>query len=118
MMARKTTLLILAIVAVLFLQFADCMSAMTEDQQSMQCCGSMPCDPSNQSHDCCKSMAWSQSPSLLPAPHVTLHLPAILVVDKLPSPLVVEFSEPARAEFPAPQHSPPDLYTLHSSFLI
>jgi len=118
MMARKTTLLILAIGAVLFLQFADCMSAMTLDQQSMQCCGSMPCDPSNQSHDCCKSMASSQSPSVLPAAHVTLHLPAMLVVDNLPSPPVVEFSEAARAEFPAPQHSPPDLYTLHSSFLI
>src|SRR5215469_3605457 len=117
-MVRKVTFGFFAVMAVLLLQFADCMAAMTPDQQSMQCCGSMPCDPSNQSHDCCKSMASSQSPSVLPAAHVTLHLPAMLVVDNLPSPPVVEFSEAARAEFPAPQHSPPDLYTLHSSFLI
>src|SRR5262252_8399487 len=109
-MARKTTLLILAIGAVLFLQFADCMFAMTQDQESMQCCGSMPCDPSNQSHDCCKSMASSQSPSVLPAVRVTLNPPTILVVDNLPAPQVVEFSDAGRDEFQAPQHSPPDLY--------
>ena len=118
MMARKTTLLILAIGAVLFLQFADCMFAMTQDQESMQCCGSMPCDPSNQSHDCCKSMASSQSPSVLPAVHVTLNPPTILVVDNLLAAQVVEFSDAGRDEFQAPQHSPPDLYTLQSSLLI
>jgi len=76
-MVRKTTFLVLAAVAILLLQFADCMSAMTQDQQSMQCCGSMSCDPSNQSHDCCKSMASSQSPSVLPVAHVTLHPPVM-----------------------------------------
>src|SRR5215469_17472439 len=110
MMARKTTLLILAIGAVLFLQFADCMSAMTLDQQSMQCCGSMPCDPWNQSHDCCKTMASSQSPSVLPATHVSLHAPVLFVVDVLPSPQVPQFSEATSAALPAPQHSPPELY--------
>src|SRR5215469_11131954 len=118
MMARKTTLLILAIGAILFLQFADCMSAMTTDQQSMHCCGSMPCDPSNQSHDCCKSMVSSQSPSVLPAGHVSLLAPILFVADVLRSPLLPHLSEAARADLAAPQHSPPDLYILHSSFLI
>src|SRR5215470_7798908 len=117
-MVRKTTFIVLAVVAILFLQFADCMSAMTQDQQSMQCCGSMPCDPSNQSHECCKSMVSSQSPSVLPATHVSLHAPVMFVADVLPSPLVPEFSEAKIADLPAPQHSPPELYTLHSSFLI
>ncbi len=117
-MARKTTFVMLAVVAILLLQFADCMSAMTHDQQSMQCCGSMPCDPSNQSHDCCKSMASSQSPSVLPAAHVTLHPPVMDVADILLTPQVLELSEGARTEFAAPQHSPPELYTLHSSLLI
>src|SRR5216684_3119105 len=75
-MVRRTTFLVLSLIAVLFLPFADCMSPMTQDQQSMQCCGSMPCDPSNQSHDCCKTMVSSQSASALPVAHVTLHAPA------------------------------------------
>jgi hypothetical protein len=117
-MVRKNTFVMLAVVAILFLQFADCMSAMTQDQQSMQCCGSMPCDPSNQSHDCCKSMASSQSPSVLPAAHVTLHPPVMDVADIFPSPRVLELCQASRTEFAAPQHSPPELYTLHSSLLI
>src|SRR5438034_11727723 len=80
-MVRRTVFLVLAVVAVLMLQFGDCMSPLTQDQQSMKCCGSMPCDPSNQSHDCCKGMVSSQPPSVLPAPHVTLHAP-VMVIDR------------------------------------
>jgi hypothetical protein len=36
----------------------------------------------------------------------------------LPLPQVIDFSEVSHADFEAPQHSPPELYTLHSSFLI
>ena len=117
-MVRKTTFVMLAAVAILLLQFADCMSAMTQDQQSMQCCGSMPCDPSNQSHDCCKSMASSHSPSVLPVAHVTLHPPMMDVADILPTSQVLELSKAPLTEFAAPQHSPPELYTLHSCLLI
>src|SRR4030095_1349360 len=87
-MVRKTTLVLLAVVAMLFLQFANCMSAMTSDQQSTQCCGSMPCDPSNQSHECCKSMVSSQSPSVLPSAPVSLHAPVMFCADVVPSPSV------------------------------
>ena len=117
-MVRKFTFVVLAVAAILFSQFADCMSAMAQDQESMQCCGSMPCDRSNQGHDCCKSMASSQSPSVLPAAHVSLHAPVLFVADVLPSPLVPQLSEAARTDLAVPQHSPPELYTLHSSFLI
>jgi hypothetical protein len=117
-MVRKTTFLVLALLAVLVLQFADCMSAMTQDQQSMKCCGSMPCDPSNQSHDCCKGMVSSQSPSVLPVTQVTLHAPVMVVADTLPSPFVLPLSEASHSDLEAPQHSPPELYTLHSSLLI
>jgi len=115
---RKRLLITVAMVALLGLQFADCMSATTQDQQSMQCCGSMPCDPSNQSHDCCKAMVSSQSPSVLPASHVTLQAPVVFVADILPSSQVQEFSSATRSDFEAPEHSPPELYALHSSLLI
>ena len=114
----KRLLIFVALVALLGLQFADCMSAMTQDQQSMKCCGSMPCDPSNQSHDCCKGMVSSQSPSVLPVAHVTLHARAMVVTDKLASPQATPYPEAFRLNFEAPQHSPPELYTLHSSLLI
>jgi hypothetical protein len=117
-MTGKRIFLVLAAGAFLLLQFADCLSAMTQDQQSMQCCGSMPCDPSNQSHDCCKGMISSQSPSVLPVAHVALHPPVMLVADVLATPRAIPYPETSRSDFDAPQHSPPELYTLNSSFLI
>src|SRR6202162_320691 len=110
--------IIVAMLALLGLQFADCMSAMTQDQQSMKCCGSMPCDPSNQSHDCCKGMVSAQSPNVLPVSHVTFHAPVMVVSDILASPQAIAYPEASRLDFEAPTHSPPELYTLHSSLLI
>ncbi len=117
-MMGKRLFAVLAVVAFLGLQFADCMSAMTQDQQGMKCCGTMPCDPSNQSHDCCKAMVSSQSPSVLPVAHVTLPAPVMVATDILASPQVMTYPEASRLDFEAPAHSPPELYTLHSSLLI
>ncbi len=113
----KKLLIVVALGALLGLQFVDCMSALTQDEQSMKCCGSMPCDPSNQSHDCCKGMVSSQSPSVLPVAHVTLHSPVMVVTDVLASPQATPYTEVSRLDFEPPQHSPPELYTLHSSLL-
>ena len=115
---RNRLFIVLALVALLGLQFADCMSAMTQDPQSMKCCGSMPCDPSNQSHDCCKGMVSPQSPSVLPVAHVTLHAPVMVVTDDLALTQAKPYPEVSRLDFEAPQHSPPELYTLNSSLLI
>ena len=114
----KRLLTVVALVALLGLQFADCMLAMTQDQQSMKCCGSMPCDPSNQSHDCCKGMVSSQSPSVLPGAQITLHAPIMVVTDILGSPQATPYPEVFPLDFEASQHSPPELYTLYSSLLI
>src|SRR5215510_6075701 len=115
---RKQLLIVLAISGLLGQQFADCMSAMTQDQQSIQCCGSMPCDPSNQSHDCCKGMVSAQSPNVLPVRQLTLHAPVMVVADVLASLQLTPYTQVTRSEFAAAQHSPPELYTLHSSLLI
>src|SRR5713226_9079110 len=117
-MMGKRIFVVLAVVAFLGLQFADCMSAMTQDQQSMKCCGCMPCDRSNQSHDCCKAMVSSKSPSVLPAAHVTLHAPVMVVTYILASPHAITYFEASRLDFEVSPHSPPELYTLHSSLLI
>src|SRR6266480_7997419 len=104
-MVRRTVFLVLAVVAVLMLQFGDCMSPLTQDQQSMKCCGSMPCDPSNQSHDCCKGMVSAQSPNVLPVSHVTLHAPVMVTADILASPQAMTYPEVSRLDFEAPAHS-------------
>src|SRR5712692_3920404 len=111
-MIRRMTFLVLALAALFVLQFADCLSHLSADQQTMQCCGSMPCDPSNQSHDCCKGMVSAQSPSVLPVAHVTLHAPVMVATDILASPQIVTYSEVSRLDFEARPHSPPELYTL------
>jgi len=115
---RTKLLIVLALVALLGLQFADCLSAATHDQQSMKCCGSMPCDPSMQSHDCCKGMVSAQSPNVLPVAHVTLHPPVMVATDILASPRTMTYLEVSSFEFEARPHSPPELYTLYASLLI
>ena len=117
-MICKRLFAVLAAGAVLFLQYADCMSAITADPQSMQCCGSMPCNPANMSHDCCKTMLSSHASSVLPAAHVSLPAPSATVTDYLSVPEIIGLTAALRPHWEAPQHSPPELYTLHASFLI
>jgi hypothetical protein len=117
-MIRRVTFLLLALTALFALQFADCLTPMSADQQMMQCCGSMPCNEGNQSHDCCKTMVSSPSPGVLPVEHTALNVPVVAVVDNLSAPEVVVIAAFSPSRFEAPQHSPPELYTLHSSLLI
>lgn len=114
----KKLILVLAASALLLLQFGDCVSAMTPDQQSMKCCASMPCTPANHSHGCCKNMTSARAPNMLPAAHASLDAPAVAAFDytrmldtkrSVLRPLVT---------VEAAQHSPPELYTLHASLLI
>ena len=117
-MIRRTIPLIVALLALFALQFGDCLSPISGDQQTMQCCGSMPCNPTNHSHNCCKAMVSSPSPSLLPAKHFVAHVPVTAVVDHLSVSELLIFTDVTLSEFEAPQHSPPELYTRHSSLLI
>jgi hypothetical protein len=116
-MNRKRLFLVLAAGALLFLQFADCMSAMTPDQESMQCCGSMACTPANQSHDCCKAMVSGQASNMVPTARVSLSARVIAPVEPLAVIAMRSVSSPLRVA-EAEQHSPPELYTLHASLLI
>jgi hypothetical protein len=117
-MIRRVIFLVLALTALFALQFADCLTPMSADQQMVQCCGSMPCNQGNQSHDCCKTMVSSPSPSILPVEHTALNVPVAAVVANLSPPEVIVIAEFSSSRFEAPQHSPPELYTLHSSLLI
>jgi hypothetical protein len=118
-MIGKKSFLILAGLAILSLQFADCLSAMQLDHQSMQCCGSMPCTPANHSHGCCKTMP-SDTPAILPAAHVSLHPPVVVTAEYGPT-LAILWKTRPRVPLKlveTQQHSRPELYTLHTSLLI
>src|ERR1700740_3338018 len=117
-MIRRMTFLVLGLTALFVLQFADCFSPVPADEQTMQCGGSMPSHPTNHAHHCCKTMISAQSPSILPVEHSVLSVPVVAVIDHLSTRENVVFAEVSRSRFNAPQHSPPELYTLHSSLLI
>jgi len=63
-------------------------------------------------------MVSSPSPSVLPVEHSVLNVPVAAIVEHLSAPEVIVFAEITPSGFEAPQHSPPELYTLHSSLLI
>ena len=116
-MFRKITSFVVAVSVMLLLQFADCY-AMSLDQQSMQCCHHMPCNPANKAHDCCKNMVTAQAPSAVPVAHTPFIAPLAIAVDWVP---LVEVEETAQAVSPGvdpPQHSPPNLYIVYAALLI
>lgn len=117
-MLSKKLFLMLAAGALLLLQFADCMSAMTPDQQSMKCCDSMPCTPANQNHDCCKNMVSERVPNVLPSAKVALHVPTLAIVEFTGTLEIARALPVTHVTVEAQQHSPPELYTLHASLLI
>jgi hypothetical protein len=118
LMFRKITSLVVAVSFILLMQVADCM-AMSTDQQTMKCCRTMPCSPTNRTHDCCKKMVVAtQTPSVLPVAHVPLSSPLAIAVEPVPLAQITRLTEMIWPVIVPPQHSPPDLYTLYGSFLI
>jgi hypothetical protein len=116
-MIRKITSLAAAAAFILLVQVADCM-AMSADQQMMNCCRSMPCDPANRAQDCCKKMVSAEMPSVLPVAHVPLSAPVAIAAEPLPMAQIAQMTGTFQPAIAPPQHSPPDLCTLYASFLI
>jgi len=117
-MLRRAPSLMLVLIALLGLQFGDCFSRTLSDEQMMHCCGSMPCNPANTSHDCCKTMVSANASKALLGQHPSLPLPTTAVADHFSMLNVVRVDQIAFSKVEAPQHSPPELYTLQSSLLI
>jgi hypothetical protein len=113
-MFRKITSLMAAASFILLVQVADCMTS--ADQQTMKCCRTMPCSPSNRSHDCCKKMVSGQTLIVLPLTHV-LSAPLAIAAEAPPIVQDRQTTELFWPRFEPPQHSPP-FYTLYASLLI
>jgi hypothetical protein len=117
MMFRKITSFVMALSVMLLMQFAEC-QAMSLNQQAMKCCRTMPCNPANHKHDCCKNMVTAQTASVLPSSHVPLSIPVAVPAGPLPVTEIVSAPEIFWPKIDAPQHAPPNLYIVYVSLLI
>jgi hypothetical protein len=117
-MICKRSFLLLMVGAVLFLQFADCMAAFSQDKQAMHCCGTSACTPANQSHGCCNMMNSTETPKMLIKARASLDVPAVALVEHAPALQTTMAASLVSPPFEPQGYSPPDLYTLHSSLLI
>jgi hypothetical protein len=117
-MIGKKLFLFLMVGALLFLQAADCMAALSQDEQAMQCCGTLQCTPANQSHGCCKTMASTEIPRMLVKARVSLNIPLVVGVEHAPVLETATLTPSIWLSIEPQQYSPPELYTLHSSLLI
>ena len=116
-MLRRLTSFVVAVSLLLAVPFAECL-AMTHDQQAMKCCRTMPCNPSNHKHDCCKNMVSPQTASVLPSHHAPLSIPLAVPAGPLPVTEIVRAPETFWPKIDAPQHAPPDFYIVYASLLI
>lgn len=114
----KKIFFMLAVGALLLLQFGDCMASLPLSPQSMQCCRSMPCTPANHSNRCCEKMVSSQTPDMMPVDHVSLHVPVVATIEYPQAFQVVRSTSTTAVTIRIKQHSPPELYMLHASLLI
>jgi hypothetical protein len=117
-MIRRAAFLALVATALLALQGADCFVPAPADHQAMACCHSMKCLPGQHAHQCCATKTTSQPQTALPQEYAALRVPAQSVAAHLALPAVTARAGAYSPGLGAMQHSPPDLYTLHSSFLI
>jgi hypothetical protein len=116
-MVSKITSFLVAVSVLVVLPFAEC-QAMSADQQTMKCCRTMPCNPANHKHDCCKNMVSPQTAGVLPNPRVPLSIPRAVPAGPLPVNKTVRSTEIFWPKIDALQHAPPDLYIVYVSLLI
>jgi hypothetical protein len=108
-----------AIVAGLMLPaVVGCLVPNAAQAQTMQCCAQLACARGHQEQACFSTTAPTGSSQSTPELRTSLMAPAFAASVSL-LPVVSDaaaFGSPGVAE--APQHSPPELYTLHLALLI
>lgn len=116
-MRRWAAIFSLLAVGFLLPQVVDC-SAWGANLTPMACCRLMQyCHASHAGRDCCKRKVAAHRPSFLlsgPAVRVRPETAVLLSFHQAQAGLL----ESPRPAFEAPQHSPPELYTLHASLRI
>jgi hypothetical protein len=108
-----------AVVAALLLPaVAGCLMPAAAQAQTMDCCAKLNCARGHEKRTCFSTTAPTSSSQSAPESRTSLSAPLLTVTD-VPHMLASSsqtFGSILRAD--APQHSPPDLYTLHLALLI
>ena len=117
-MGVRRLFFVLAAGAVLLLLFADCMPLATPGEEATQCCASTHCSPATKMESCCKTPLTAHAPSVMVKARVSMAVPIPETTGRVSSLQIARHrpERPVVAEIPL--FSPPDLYTLHASFLI
>lgn len=104
--------------ALLLPAISDCLTLAAADAHTMQCCAQSSCAPGHQKQTCFSTTAPLQGSRTAPEARTSLTAPSLTADLHAPAEnqIVAAFSAAGVAE--APQHSPPELYTLHLALLI
>lgn len=118
-MRKAKLILLLTVGAILLFSSLDCLTPGLMDEQAMECCGSMPCTPANQSYDCCKTLVTSQMVYVQPPVSLWVHSVSLVATASAPALDTVSLPEAFARPAEAKEHAPPrELYTLYLSLLI
>jgi hypothetical protein len=117
-MGVRRLFLVLAAGAVLLLLFADCMPVGTIGEQASQCCASTHCSPATKMESCCKTPLTAHAPSVMVKARVSMAAPIPNITGRVSSLQIARHKAERPVVADIPMFSPPDLYTLHASFLI
>jgi hypothetical protein len=117
-MGVRRLFFVLALGAVLLLLFADCMPVATAGEQAAQCCASTHCSPATKMESCCKTPLSAHAPSVMVKARVSMATPIPEIDGRVSSLLIARYKPERPVDADIPLFSPPDLYTLHASFLI
>jgi hypothetical protein len=117
-MGVRRLFFVLAAGAVLLLLFADCMPMATPGEQASQCCASTQCSPATKMESCCKTPLSAHAPSVMVKARVSMAAPIPKITGRVSSLQIARHKPERPVVADIPLFSPPDLYTLHASFLI
>lgn len=105
--------------ALLLPAVSDCLlSAAAMDTQTMRCCAQLDCAPGHLKQTCFSTTPPADGSRTAPEGRTSLAAPSVAADLQPPAEelIVLAFSPTGVAD--APQHSPPELYTLHLALLI
>jgi hypothetical protein len=112
-------ILVVAIAGALLLPaFAECLTPAAQDAQAMRCCAQLSCAPSHEKQACYATTAPAGGSQSAPEIRSSLVAPSVTTDIYRPAEELVLAAFASTSAADAPQHPPPNLYTLHLALLI
>jgi hypothetical protein len=109
---------VLVVAALLLLAISGCLISATSNAQAVQCCAQLTCAPGQQTEQCFASTAPGDGLQTAPEVRISLAAPSVTADLRPPAEELTVAAFGSTGVTDAPQHSPPELYTLHLALLI